>query len=713
VRRERAVWLAAAALGVIATILTWIFLVEGRDAEHSPPALESRAESNEERSQEALAPRRAPGETPAAAENAPSTLPAVEAPELRREETGIARSWRGKTVDESGTSVPLARLVVASADGRSVATRGSSDAEGRFSIERLSGDGALGAFAPGHEPAAARKLALQDEPGADEEIRLVLRRGGGVMRGVVRDASGAPVVAAVAAKLRGAGGSPEPSTRYARALAVHGESSTDGSFALEGVPRAELWIGARATGFAPLWIPAQVAANGEGFVELTLSAPVEIRGTLRAEDATALERGQIFALPRTFPDESFEIASTTSKPDGSYRLQGLQPGEIRLRASAGGCASQEVLRHANAGEVLEWNVILRKGPRIRGRLYDARGVAAEGWKITPRDPRQSTNPSPAWTDPEGRFEISGVREHGYSLLIQAPGTGQAIPRCAFDDVRPSEDEQNFRVPESAEHFAVVRGRVIDATGRLLANAPKLRLVSERSGTESPSWEASTGSFLSPPLPPGAYALRVQVEGAAELVRRVLLTGEDVDLGTLQISAGAELRVAIKDSTQREQVFVFLHDDAQRARWMAKAEGDELVFPRVPAGDYVLRVEPRPYSQDGQRRYRALCAVDRDVHLAEGEERLETLELFAGRRVLLEIEAPEDVRSAELEVRNASGALLRATRVERYGEESLTTELSLPLGRMRATARWSGGAADADLELEAGDAPHGETLRAGR
>lgn len=709
--REKGVWIAAFALGGLVTFLCWLLFggeaAAPSSAELDPrPALESASERAE------LAAQTARGEGAPPPPPTPARAPDAE-PALQRTTGGSVREWRGRTLDEGGAAVPGATLVIRSADGRKCEPRGASDAEGRFAIERVSGDGALGAFARGYEPAAARKLGLGDEPGPEEEIRLVLRRGGGVLRGLVRDAAGAPVAAAVSAKLRGAGGSPEPSPRYERALAVYGECSPEGRFELEGVPRAELWIGARATGFAPLWVPAQVAANGEGYVELLLLAPVEVRGTLRADDGTALERAQVFALPRSFPDESFEIASTTSDPEGRYRLQGLQPGEFRLRASASGCVTQEILRHASAGEVLTWDVSLRKGPRILGRLVDASGAAAVGWKITPRDPRQSTNPAAAWTDSDGRFEISGVREHGYSLLVQAPGTGEAIPRCAFDDVRPSEQEQGFRVPESAERLAHVRGRVIDAAGRSVASPPKLRLVAERGGTATPSWDASASAFLSPPLPPGAYALRVQVEGAAELVRRVVLTGEDVDLGALQISSGAELRVAIEDASQREQVFVYLHDEAQRARWMAKAEGEELVFPRVPAGSYLLRVEPRPYSQDGARRYRALGAVDRALALAEGEQRRERIALAAARRMLLVIDADPAVREVELEIRGLSDALIRATRIERYGAEELALELSLPLGRGVATARWNGGAARAELDVEAGEGTLRTVLRPAR
>ncbi|MBK9387170.1 MAG: carboxypeptidase regulatory-like domain-containing protein [Planctomycetes bacterium] len=709
-KRERAVWLAAAALGVVATILTWIFAFEGGSAPGDAPALEGRADRAEDRSLEELAARRAPGAAQAGAESAPRTSPASESSGLRREETGVARRWRGRTVNEMGTPVPIARLVVGSADGNRFDERGTSDEQGRFEIERRELDAALGASAPGHEPSAARKLRGNDEPAAEEEIQLVLQRGGGVLRGMVRDTSGSPVAAQVLAKLRGPGGSKEPSTRYERALWVHGASGPDGTFALEGVARAELWAGARAEGFAPLWKTAQIEGNGEGYVELTLLAPVVIRGRVTSESGAPIASARMFALPRTFPDESFEIVGALSDAEGRYELTGIQPGELRVRASASSFAMLEQLRHASPGETIEWNAVLRVAPEIRGRLRDASGAAASGWKVLARDPRQQSNPAPTTSDTEGRFTIGGVLEHGYTLLFTAPGPGELFASFALEDVRASSSEQLIEVPSDARRSAHVRGRVLDATGRALAAEPKLRLVAERGGATTLNWDASESSFLSPPLPPGFYSLRVQAAGCAELTRRIELAGEDLDLGALLLAPGAALRIAIADPAAREQVFVFLHDDAQRARWMAKAEGDELVFPRVPAGDYVLRVEPRPYSQDGQRRYRALGAVDRAVRLAEGEERRETLELLAGRRVLLEIEAPDDVRSAELEVRDAAGALLRTAQVERYGQEPFATELSLPLGRGTATARWSRGSSRAELAIEAGDPPARVTLR---
>ncbi|MBL8899956.1 MAG: carboxypeptidase regulatory-like domain-containing protein [Planctomycetes bacterium] len=711
-KRERAVWLAAAALGVIATILTWIFLVEGRDAEHSAPALESRAESNEERSQEALAPRRAPGETPAAAENAPSTPPAVEAPELRREETGIARRWCGRTMDENGAAVPRARLVVGSADGTRFDERGTSDEQGRFEIERRDVDASLGASAPGHEPSAARKLRGNDEPAAEEEIQLVLQRGGGVLRGIVRDASGSPVGAQVFAKLRGPGGSKEPSTRYERALWVHGASGPDGRFTLEGVARAELWAGARAEGFAPLWKAAQIEGNGEGFIELTLLAPAVVRGKVSDESGAPIVGARMFALPRVFPDETFQIVGAQSDAEGLYELRGIQPGELRVRASASSFAMLEQIRHANPGETIEWNAVLRVAPEIRGRLRDASGAFASGWKVLARDPRQQSNPPPTTSDAEGRFTIGGVLEHGYTLHFTAPGANELFASFAVEDVRASSSEQLFDVPVDARRLAHLRGRLLDVSGRALSVEPKVRLVAERGGATTLTWTAQESAFLSPPLPPGFYSLRVQAAGCAELTRRIELAGEDLDAGTLLLGPGAELRVAIADPAAREQVFVLLHDDAQRARWMAKAEGDDLVFPRVPAGEYVLRVEPRPFSQDGQRRYHPRCAVDLGVRLSEGEERRETLELQSGRRVLLEIEAPERVRSAELEVRDATGALLRTLLVERYGKEPLQTEMSLPLGSGTATARWERGTSKAELAIEAGEAPASVLLRSG-
>jgi hypothetical protein len=187
---------------------------------------------------------------------------------------------------------------------------GGTDPEGRFRIEHLApGEWTLAAEALPREASGKVTLA-PGGPCADEEVDLALPEGFEV-RGRVADPAGQPL-ADVWVYL--------DSTRGYRA-----RTGEDGAFAVS-VPNGTWKVGATVAGFflaAPL--PLQVDGGPVDGVEVVLRPGATVRGRV-----SGVAPGDPVEVWAAGPGD---LASGWTDDDGTYRLDGLAPGEWTVSAA--------------------------------------------------------------------------------------------------------------------------------------------------------------------------------------------------------------------------------------------------------------------------------------------------------------------------------------------------------------------------------------------
>jgi hypothetical protein len=378
-----------------------------------------------------LAAVTAPGFLPFAPEwgHSPVTVDAQAGRPVRGVELRLApaRPIAGKVLAPDGAPAAGAevRLLGVHAEAALVplADRFTADAAGvfRFSAPR----GAIvEATKPGFAPGRAEVDAV-----ATVEGRLVVRLrdakgaaaapAGRIAGRVVERGTGAPIAGALVVAERG--------TRFGLVPAGQAVSGTDGRFAVADLAGGSYRLTATADGRARA--SAGPIEAGAPEVTLELARGGALRGCVR--DGTS---GQ--------PVTSFTVSVTARRPggpraaavarsflDGSgcWSVADVSPGPATVSVAALGFmpAPDVAVDVPESGEALA-DVRLARGRRLRGVVVDAAqrtpvagALVALQWNA-PEAGSVLGASEEAWTDAEGRFELSGLA-HRFSLEVTAPG----------------------------------------------------------------------------------------------------------------------------------------------------------------------------------------------------------------------------------------------------------------------------------------------------
>ena len=108
------------------------------------------------------------------------------------------------------------------------------------------------------------------------------------------------------------------------------------------------------------------------------------------------------------------MTSVRTDADGTYRLTCIGPGSQSVsahRAPAPRVAAS--LQFIDGGRVV-WNPILGGGPKIVGRVIDARGAGLTGYKVI-GSTATGSRIGPATTDEGGNFTLTGCKPAAYTI----------------------------------------------------------------------------------------------------------------------------------------------------------------------------------------------------------------------------------------------------------------------------------------------------------
>ncbi|MGE3174465.1 MAG: sigma-70 family RNA polymerase sigma factor [Planctomycetota bacterium] len=319
---------------------------------------------------------------------------------------GALAGVRGRVVEPSGAPVARAWVQLRPEGGAGTDTMArlwATDAEGWFAGDGLpAGRVQLYVYAAGWAPHRER---LQLDPAATAGPTVVLARGSTV-RGVVRDAVGAPVAGAF---VRADG--------LAYPQRFHQQTGADGAFLFDDVPDGAFTLAAWQKDASRVRCEVRLDGPGEHAIEMVLGEAERIRGRLL--DA----RGQ--PLANWFVTRPGSGRWTATDREGAFVcVECRESGnELHVRPNVGGTPVHAVFRDLRAGtqeQVLVVADACMPSARILGRAVDALGRAVEGARLR-LGQYDSTVIQPARTGADGGFALGPLPPGPYRLEILQDG----------------------------------------------------------------------------------------------------------------------------------------------------------------------------------------------------------------------------------------------------------------------------------------------------
>lgn len=187
-----------------------------------------------------------------------------------------------------------------------------------------------------------------------------------VIRGQVRNGTGAPVARTAITLLDGSG------RQLARAT-----SGEDGTYALATAERGSLVLIGSAPGHQPHVVTLSVNGAPVSHDLVILPSPGGLAGTVRDGDGEPLPGALVVAT-----DQRGDVtASSTAGTDGGYRLGDLPPGDYTLSVSAPGHRPVAVPATVSA-ETARLDIELTAAATLRGTVHTPDGRALDDARVT-------------------------------------------------------------------------------------------------------------------------------------------------------------------------------------------------------------------------------------------------------------------------------------------------------------------------------------------
>jgi len=421
------------------------------------------------------------------------------------------------------------------------------------------------------------------------------------LRGTVADSNGTPVEKATVVATSG------EQRREA-------ETGSDGSFAFEDLPPRSYRIDVQADGFVapgprplrevPVQVPEESKADGPVELDLTVRRPATIEGrVVSGEEPVESARLSLYYLfaegfrrgldPFTLSNEG------TTQADGSFRLNGVAPGRLRIIAETEPHPprrSRELF--VEAGETLD-EVRIDLDPRgvLTGKVVGSEGdpVAATLTVSGGRLPA----PRETEADRRGNFRFTGLPAGTYELTAGAEGHH----RRTYEDVEVERDRATQRAV-LLQRGRGLFGRVLGPEGDPVSGA-YVRL--QRDGETQWRRTRNEGRFQWKGASEGNWSARAYSPKYATSQTTAAQVGRPVEL---KLRPGGYLRGRIVDSAgspvsgAEVGVATMLFDGPRpygpRAAGVEKVESENGAFRFGPLrpGRYELQVRKSGYAPAG-------------------------------------------------------------------------------------------------------------------
>jgi protocatechuate 3,4-dioxygenase beta subunit len=336
--------------------------------------------------------------------------------------------------------------------------------------------------------------------------------------------------------------------------------------------------------------------------------------------------------------------SSTATADGSFVLQGLQPGRYQLAATHNGYVeSSRGRRYGDrtngatvtvaAGQTVD-SVVLRLTPSgvISGHITNERdepmpGVLVQATRASYRNGRREFADSRnGFTDDRGEFRIWGLAPGRYYVKATNPRNGERgqsqaqvyVPTFfpgVYDpaqtqplDLRPGDEVSGINLSLSPLHAVRVRGRVLTANNQPSKGAEVSLSQASGAGFELEAETDQAGKFDISGVPPGSYIVVAQQsdgpDGGHPVIGHISISVVDANVDTpdvvifpgatvtghLRAEGDRKLPLARTSASLRPLGAV---DPSLEVSSVSVQPDGSFIFHDVPEGEYRVGLMPLP------------------------------------------------------------------------------------------------------------------------
>ena len=425
---------------------------------------------------------------------------------------------------------------------------GLTNAHGEQRLKHVSPDCYLAVRKTGFAP--SRLYPIRASAGASLPLRVLLRRGGGMIAGRVFDRTGKPVSRAFVmigqekpsyTHRSGDGSwSPGPPPTMQR-------TDDEGRFRADAVPLGKLPVQVKCKSFAP-WRGELESLPGSPVPQrIVLEEGAVLRGRVTGAD------GEAVRYTRITVGEAFSFTSTMkfAGRGGVYEITGLAAGEHRVRAQLARGEAEATVTLV-AGQVVEWNPILSERKKLPegetmlvGRLVDHVDKPLADWRVAARNIHSGDGARSASTDGQGRFRLA-VPWKTMRVWAHAPLEWSGFPAIIRDDVSVDNGELLLRVEAPVHRCGEIVGVVVDTNGKPISAQVQLWHVDVRLW-RSFDTEAKSGAFKIKNVLPGKVELKIcsNEHPWVKLPAKMVIAGETVDVDRVVVQAGGRIEGSVQ------------------------------------------------------------------------------------------------------------------------------------------------------------------------
>tara|TARA_R110002096_G_scaffold304756_1_gene499678 strand:- start:2142 stop:4673 length:2532 start_codon:yes stop_codon:yes gene_type:complete len=391
---------------------------------------------------------------------------------------------------------------------------------------------------PSFSPSLA--IPVRTTPGSTTKLDLQLLEGGRSVRGIVYDARGEPLPDASVAVLPASARKIHPYDRdKPKRTAIWLHSNATGQFETSEAGREEYLVFAVPRDLAMTPTSGIVdTTHADGFVELRSPKAAVVTGVIKQD---GIVPGDVRII--VFPEKPVDnigyllnlvgLRTTTLNEDGSFRLAGVLPGQLSVRATRGMQTIAETRFELAAGEEHHWEPSfggvrkLRLQVRTTGKLPQPLFALV----FTGVD---GAAPTMAAIDKDGKAEVDVDVDGPVDVtLTLLKGGSNMLQLARFAGVTISPDALPLELPADKLPIGSIRGRLVDdLNAPLAAKAVCIQRI-DKSGLYS-AIEVTTGAdgtFAIGPVPAGNYHVKFGTLRKSTLLREATVSAAgDVHLG---------------------------------------------------------------------------------------------------------------------------------------------------------------------------------------
>ncbi len=257
--------------------------------------------------------------------------------------------------------------------------------------------------AKGYAPTTVRNVLIRN----GTNVGIIALSPARELRGVVRESSTGDPIAGAKVSVLGL----SQDVFGARRLSLPGqitETSDDGVFGFYELPDYEVYLYARADGFAGTRYVLSADVNHE--VEILMPQAATIAGQIIGIDGSSPTTGGV----RLIWENGRDFRSGRTNDAGYFSMQGLEPGKYEIRATSKDGFSEPIkLDLKPASKIEDLRLVVTRGSRLSGRVIGV--FPDEGrLKVSISDSSRSTMVEQR-PNSEGQYEFANLRPGTYHI----------------------------------------------------------------------------------------------------------------------------------------------------------------------------------------------------------------------------------------------------------------------------------------------------------